>query len=42
MVDLGLKADGWRLEWVVFGKGNVDFEAAVLVVLSVVSIAGEG
>jgi hypothetical protein len=42
VVDLCLEANGWRLERVVFGEGNVDFEAAVLVCLSVVSIPGEG
>jgi hypothetical protein len=40
MVDLGLEADGWRLERVVFGEGNVDFEFTALVNLSVLSKAG--
>lgn len=37
VVDLGLKADDRRLEWVVFGKGDEDNEAATLGYVSVSS-----
>ena len=37
VVDLGLKADDRRLEWVVFGQGDEDNEAATLGYVSVSS-----
>ena len=41
MVNLGLETDGWWLERVVLGEGNVDLEMAVLVGLSVLRSDGE-